>query len=173
MLNAARAVIGVLVLTSCGARGSPESIRPAVPLPPALVETVLESALRGLEWHLNLPAPYCLIFEARDSWREPDAAFLGRLDLKHPVLPRHACPATYGSMVRLVDSLGRDIGPRRPAGYIDPYHIQITPPVALTETLAVVRLEATQGTRGWLFYCEVAIPQPAAATCGPTAQWVS
>jgi hypothetical protein len=76
-------------------------------------------------------------------------------------------------MIQVVDSLGRDVGPTRPAGYIDPYHIEITPPVAITEDRAVVRFEANQGTRGWLIYCEVIIAAPHNATCGPTSQWVS
>jgi hypothetical protein len=173
MLRVAHAVLGLLLLTSCGARAKPDSMRQPTPLAPSLADTVLESALRGLEWHLNLPAPYCLLFEVGDTWREPDTAFLGRLTLEHPVLPHRACPRTYGSMVRAVDSLGRDIGPKRPAGYVDPYHIRITPPVALNEKRAVVRLEASQGTRGWLFYCEVAVAEPTRATCGPTVEWVS
>jgi hypothetical protein len=142
-------------------------------LPRALADPIIESALRGIEWDLNMPAPYCLSLQSGDSRTEPDDAWLSRLTLKHQVLTERACPPTYGSMVRAVDSLGRDVGPDRPPGYIDPYHVEVTPPVAITEERAVVRLQATQGALGWLLYCEVAIAAPRTATCGATAHWVS
>jgi hypothetical protein len=173
MLRVASGVLGLLLLTSCGTRGAPEYVVNPRLLPPALEDAVLRSALQGLEWHLNLPTPYCLSFQPSGARTEPDAAWLARLHLKHQVLPDRDCPPTYSSMIRVVDSLGRDVGQTRPAGYIDPYHITITPPVAITEDRAVVRLEAEQGTRGWLLYCEVLMAAPHPATCGPTSHWVS
>jgi hypothetical protein len=173
MLRVASGVLGLLLLTSCGARAASQYVAKPRPLPPALKDAIVGSALQGIEWHLNLPTPYCLSFQARDARIEPDAAWLAGLALKHQVLPDRACPPTYSSMIRVVDSLGRDVGQNRPAGYIDPYHVAVTPPVAITEERAVVRVEATQGTRGWLLYCEVLIASPHTATCGPTSHWVS
>jgi hypothetical protein len=173
MLRVASGVLGFLLFTGCSTRGSSEYVGRPTPLPTDLQEAVLRSALQGLEWHLNLPTPYCLIIQAPNARVEPDSQWLARLTLKHQVLPHRSCPPTYTSMVRVVDSLGRDVGPTRPAGYVDPYHIEITPPVAITKERAVVRFEATQGTRGWLLYCEVVIAPPHTATCGPTAEWVS
>jgi hypothetical protein len=173
MLRSATGILGFLLVASCSGARRSEYVGLPTPLPPALEEAVLGSALQGLEWHLNLPAPYCLIFEGPNKRVEPDSQWLARLNLRHQVLPRRACPPTYSSMIRLVDSLGRDVGATRPAGYIDPYHIEITPPVAITRDRAVVRFQANHGTRGWLFYCEVVIAAPHTATCGPTSQWVS
>jgi hypothetical protein len=173
MLRVASGVLGLLLFTSCSARGNTGYVGRPTRLSTALEQAVVGSALQGLEWHLNMPAPYCLVFHGPNGRAEPDFEWLGRLILKHQVLPQRACPPTYGSMVRAVDSLGRDVGPARPVGYVDPYHVEITPPVAITRELTVVRFEATQGTRGWLLYCEVVLAAPHTATCGPTSQWVS
>src|SRR3954463_7248222 len=172
MLRVATGVLGLLMLTDCGARSASQYVAKPRPLPAALNDAIVGSALQGIEWHLNLPAPYCLSFQAAGGGRtEPDNPQLAGLALKHQVLPDRACPPTYSSMIRVVDSLGRDVGRTRPAGYIDPYHLAITPPVAISEERAVVRVEASQGTRGWLLYCEVLIAAPHTATCGPTSHW--
>jgi hypothetical protein len=173
VLRTAGGVLALVLLGGCAGPRAPEAaVRPAR-LPSALADTIIEGALRGIERHLNMPAPYCLSIQSGDSRTEPDGAWLSRITLEHQVLAERACPLTYGSMVRMVDSLGRDVGPVRPPEYIDPYHVQITPPVAITRERAVVRLQASQGTHGWLLYCEVNIAAPQAATCGPTAQWDS
>ena len=165
--------LAFLALAGCAARTpSPETLQPAL-LPRELAEQVLGSALRGVQFWLNLPAPYCLVYQVDDDWVELDAALLRRLSLQHPVLRRRDCPPTYSGMIRYVDSLGRDIGPKKPPGYINPYQIRVTPPVALTRTRAVIRLEAWQGSQGWLFYCEADIAQPHVARCGEPARFVS
>ena len=75
-------------------------------------------------------------------------------------------------MVRVVDSLGHPVGAKPPPGYIDPYHLTIAGPVLVTPELAAVRVQASQGTRFWLIYCDVYLPDHQ-ATCGAVEEGVS
>src|SRR5690242_3402513 len=111
MLRTASGLLALALLGGCAGRGtSRDAVKPAR-LPTALADAIIEGALHGVEWHLNMPAPYCLSIQSGGSPSEPDGAWLSRLTLKHQALTERACPPTYGSMVRVVDSLGRDIGP--------------------------------------------------------------
>lgn len=60
-------------------------------------------------------------------------------------------------MVQAVDPLGRPTGPQRPPGYIDPYELTVAQPVLVASDRAAVRIQAWQGTRSWLIYCEIYI----------------
>lgn len=163
----------LLALVGCATRAPSPLVLEPVPLSPRLAEQVLGSALRGVEFWLNSAVPYCLLYEDGDGWAEPDPALLRRLSLHHQVLRRRDCPPTYSGMIRYVDSLGNDIGPKKPAGYINPYKIRITPPVALTPKAAVIRLQAMQGSNGWTFFCVVYMAQPDRADCGEPNRYYS
>lgn len=154
-------------LTACRQQGSaPSSTLSPQSLPSALQRRVLGAALEGLAWPLSMPVPYCVSIDRDGKVTEPDSTYLASLGAKRTLLPHQACPPTYGSMVRVVDSLGRSVGPQRPSGYIDPYQLTVAGPVLVTSDRAVVRIQAWQGTRFWLFYCEVYLPGEPFASCG-------
>jgi hypothetical protein len=130
------------------------------------VEQVLGSALRVVEFWLDSAVPYCLLYEDGDGGDEPDPALLRRLSLHHQVLRRRDCPPTYSGMIRYVDSLGNDSGPKMPAGYINPYKVKITPLVAQTREGGRDTAQPSQGSNGWAFFCVVYMAQPDRADCG-------
>src|SRR6476469_8901743 len=96
-------------LEGCAAR----SVEDGAAVPPLQEQATIGAALDGLAWVLALPVPYCLTVERNGHRSEPDSSWLAGLDAHHPVLPQGACPPTYGSMVRAVDSLGRPVDPER------------------------------------------------------------
>lgn len=90
--------------------------------------------------------------------QEPDPELLGALALTPAAVPMSHCPPTYSSMVRTVDKAGRPVGPQAPPEYIDPYRVSVSPAVSMVRNLVAVRLDAAQGTRFWVLYCE-AVPE--------------
>jgi hypothetical protein len=121
---------------------------------------------------LILPAPFCISFGDTVHDESVLGPELSRLRVSVHLVPAAACPPTYTTMIAQVDSLGRPTRPR-PAGYIDPYYLRIWEPVRVTTWLLAVRVEATQGTRGWLFYCEVPIANPSQTSCNLASTWIS
>jgi hypothetical protein len=65
MLRVESGVLGLLLFTSCSARGNSGYVGRPTRLSTALEQAVVGSALQGLEWHLNMPASYCLAFSGR------------------------------------------------------------------------------------------------------------
>jgi hypothetical protein len=97
-------------------------------------------------------------------------AHLAMLD--HPrVVPASACPPTYASMFQHVDSLGRPLS-TRPAGYIDPYHLQLYDPERHVPNHAWVPLRLGQGTGGREYLCSVFISSDMRAFCRRSASWI-
>jgi hypothetical protein len=161
-------------LAACTQRGSSARAVSPQPLPPALEREVLGAALDGLARPLSLDAPYCITLERNGKTTEPDSRWLASLETQREVVPRRACPPTYGSMIQVVDSLGRPVGPHRPSGYIDPYQLTVAGPVAVSSEQAAVRVHAWQGTRFWVIYCDVYLPKPrTTAECGAIQKGVS
>jgi hypothetical protein len=163
------AVLSVLGISGCASR----SIGAVTALTPIQEREMIAAALAGLPWRLRLTAPYCVVIERDGKWSEPDSAWLASLDTARALLPRRACPRTYASMVRLVDSLGNPIGPQRPPGYVDPYQLTVTAPVRVDPERAAVRVLAWQGTQFWLIYCEVYLVGGRAGSCGTLEEGVS
>ena len=146
------------------------------PEPLTIEERVLSSvidATHTIPGPLQLPAPFCVSFWDTVHDGPIPGPKLSRLHVSVQLVPAGECPPTYASMIRVVDSLGRPVGPPRPQGYVDPYHLRIWRPVRVTDTMLVVRIEATQGTPGWSLYCEVRMDNPSHASCGTARQWVS
>lgn len=168
-------VIGLLAAVACGQALAREGFGRGVE-PLTLEERVIAAAIAAageIPAPLRLPVPYCVSFRdtiTEDEIRAPD---LARLPVSRQLVVRSECPPTYASMIRVVDSLGRSLGPERPAGYVDPYHLTIWRPVRVTHRLLLVRIEATQGTRGWLLYCEISVPDLEHASCGTASEWIS
>ncbi len=156
-------------MAGCASR----SVGAAAPLSPLQERATLAAALDGLAWRLPLPVPYCVTLERDGHRSEPDASWLAALGTRHALLPQRRCPHTYGSMVRLVDSLGRAVGPQRPAGYIDPYQLTVATPTRILPDRAAVRVQAWQGTQFWVIYCEVYLGTAPLASCGTVEEGVS
>jgi hypothetical protein len=153
-------------LGACGAQAPdvPE-VRPQS-LPVELEQRVLSAAFSDLGRKLPLPVPYCVVIERARNIAAPDSTYLAGIRTQRQLLPRSACPPTYGSMVRYVDSAGQPIGPQRPPGYIDPYDLTVAAPVPVTPRLAAVRIHAWQGPHFWVIYCDVAVAEGGFARCG-------
>jgi hypothetical protein len=166
-------ILGLLDLAACAHQGSRAQVPSPQPLPPALERTALAAALDGLTWRLPLPVPFCVTLERDGKRSEPDSSWLVSLGSQRTLLPHRACPKTYGSMVRTVDSLGRPVDPQPPGGYIDPYKLTVVGPVAVASDRAAVRILASQGTRFWLIYCDVPLPARRFASCGAVEEGVS
>lgn len=162
-------VLSVIGIGGCTTR----SARALTALSPIQERVVIAAALAGVRGRLPLPAPYCVVFQRDGKRSEPDSAWLASLDTARALLPRRACPRTYASMVRLVDSLGNPIGPQRPLGYVDPYQLTVTAPVRVDPERAAVRVLAWQGTQFWLIYCEVYLVGGRAGSCGTLEEGVS
>ena len=79
------------------------------------------------------------------------------------VMPSDRCPPTYASsMLTLVDSLGKPKpGPARPAGYVDPYMLELMMPRRRADTL-LVRARVWQGSGGRGYDCRVTATDRAA-----------
>ncbi len=71
-------------------------------------------------------------------------------------------------MVRAVDSAGRDTGPQRPSGYVDPYQVALSLAVPIIRDLIAVRIDASQGMEVWVINCEAVPRPPVCASCGVT-----
>jgi hypothetical protein len=136
------------------------------PLPSTLERQALGTAFDALGWRLSLPVPYCVLIDRGGKTSEPDSTYLAGLGTQRALLPHRACPRTYGSMIRAVDSLGRPLGPQRPSGYIDPYQLTVAAPVLVTPDRAAVRIDAWQGAHFWLIYCDVYLLGERSASCG-------
>jgi hypothetical protein len=84
----------------------------------------------------------------------PEPALLDRLrSSQRRVLPWNHCPPTYASPVVIVDSLGRPVPTGRPLGYFDPHKITARELVSTDTDSAAYRIEAWQGTSGWIYEC--------------------
>ena len=143
--------------------------------PPTNEERVLAAAIDAthkIPGPLTLPTPFCVSFADTAHEGPVPGPELSRLRVSVHLIPASACPPTYTSMILQVDSLGRPLNPR-PQGYIDPYYLRIWEPVRVTDRLLAVRIEATQGTRGWLLYCEVPIANALQASCQTLTTWIS
>ena len=134
--------------------------------------TAVIEATHKIPSPLTLPAPFCISFADTVHDGSVPGPELSRLRVSVHLVPAAACPPTYTTMIAQVDSLGRPSRPR-PPGYIDPYYLRIWQPVRVTTWLLAVRVEATQGTRGWLFYCEVPIANPNQTLCNLASTWIS
>jgi len=121
---------------------------------------------------LTQPAPYCVSFADSAHAGPAPGPELSRLQVSVYLIPVQSCPPTYTSMIALIDSLGRPLRPR-PPGYIDPYYLRIWRAVPIAGRLVSVRVDATQGTRGWLLDCEVPLAEPSQATCKTLREWIS
>lgn len=160
-------------LVACAQRAPRSRTLSPQPLPPALERQAFAAAFDGLAWRLSLPVPYCVTIERGGKTSDPDSSYLASLGTKRALLPHRICPPTYGSMVQVVDSLGRPTGPQRPRGYIDPYELTVARPVLVTPDRAAVRIHAWQGTSFWLIYCDVYLPGYRLASCGAVEEGVS
>ena len=163
-------VIGLcLVLNACAPAstggGSPST---ASTLSPEVERSVHVAALTSARFFLNLPTPFCIALERGSTRRDPEPELLRALALQPPAVPMSHCPPTYGSWV--VDSGGRPHGPERPPGYVDPYLLNVSPAVPTVRDLVTVRIDASQGTRFWILYCEAVPRPPFHASCGITIQ---
>ncbi len=139
-------------------------------------ERVLASAIEAtktMPGPLHLPAPFCVSFHDTLHDDPVPGPELSRLPVSAHLVPWEQCPPTYASMVRVVDSLGHSLQPERPQGYIDPYRLRIWRPVRVTAQMLAVRIDASQGTHGWLLYCEVLRAEPRRADCGVLRTWVN
>ena len=134
--------------------------------------TAVIEATHKIPSPLILPAPFCISFADTVHDGSVPGPELSRLRVSVHLVPAAACPPTYTTMIAQVDSLGRPTRPR-PPGYIDPYYLRIWQPVRVTTWLLAVRVEATQGTRGWLFYCEVPIANPSQTLCNLASTLIS
>ena len=165
-------VIGLFVIFNACAptragRGSPS---PAPTLSPEVERAVHVAALKSAQFFLNLPTPFCIVLERGSARRDPEPELLRALAMQPPAVPMNQCPPTYGSWVITVDSAGRPLGPERPPGYIDPYLLGVSPAVPIVRDLVTVRIDASQGTRFWILYCEAVPKAPVHASCGVTMQ---
>jgi hypothetical protein len=139
------------------------------------VERVIAAAVEAshkIPGRLTLPTPFCVSFADTLHEGPVPGPELSRLPVSVHLVPVVACPPTYGSMIAEVDSSGRPLRPR-PSGYIDPYILTIWRPIRVTDRLMAVRIKATQGTAGWLMYCEVSIADPTQASCETVSTWIS
>ena len=103
----------------------------------------------------------------------PSAAFLQSLRVRRTVVPMERCPATYTQMIMVVDSVGRPVGPARPAGYVDPYKIEIGRPQFASYGYAWIYARQLQGTSGRDYVC-TAIWQSSSqrVVCNLFRQWL-
>ena len=161
-------VIGLyVVLNACApataGKGSPS---PPSTFSPEVERSVHVAALRRARFFLNLPTPFCIVLESGSATRDPEPELLRALAMQPPAVPMSQCPPTHGSWV--VDSAGRPLGPERPPGYIDPYRLGVSPAVPIVRDLVSVRIDASQGSRFWILYCEAVPKPPVHASCGVT-----
>ena len=165
-----------LAATVLGCSGVARRARFGVGLEPLTnEERVIAAAIEAthkLPGRLTLPTPFCVSFADTLHERSAPGPELSRLPVSVHLVPAAACPPTYGSMILAVDSSGRPLRPR-PSGYIDPYILTIWQPIRVTDRLLAVRIEAMQGTAGWLMYCEVPIANPTQASCETVSTWIS
>jgi hypothetical protein len=70
---------------------------------------------------------FCLALRDRSGKAFLDYGHLGLWTLHRPVVPMHACPRTYASMIARIDRNGRLADPP-PKGHIDPHRITVDPP---------------------------------------------
>ena len=161
-------VIGLSVICSACAptRAGTGSLSPAPTLSPDVERAVHVAALKSARFFLNLPTPFCVVLERASERRDPEPELLRALHWQPPAVPMSQCPPTYGSWVITVDSAGRPVGPERPPGYIDPYLVGVSAAVPIVRDLVAVRIDASQGTRLWILYCEAVPRPPVHASCG-------
>jgi hypothetical protein len=166
------AVIGLYVISIACAptRAGTGSLSPGSVLSQEIERAVHVSVLKSVRFFLNLPTPFCVVLERASDRRDPEPELLRALDGHPAAVPMSRCPPTYGSWVITVDSAGRPLGPERPPGYIDPYLLGVSAAVPIVRDLVAVRIDASQGTRFWILYCEAVPKPPIQASCGVTMQ---
>ena len=140
---------------------------------PVLSEAqIVRSVLAGLMAELMPPAAVCLAYH---GWQGPQSTDMSTEDVRtlgDRVVPESQCPPTYATMVVVVDSAGRPVAARRPAGYVDPHHVAIWKPLAVEPGRWLVRAEVAQGMGGARLYCEVQVDRPEDAKCAVFSAWV-
>ena len=159
-----RHILGLLVLPAPAMAQAPVTSPASAPLEYTVVAAAFD-ALRSVGTPLPGPhSPFCARFT---GWTQREAPDLGRLPLvKGPVLDRAACPPTYATWVRVIDSTGRDVTPTAPPGHIEPYAAEVWPPVLLAPGIMVVRMQVSRKLETWVVHCEVSVPDPRNTYCG-------
>jgi hypothetical protein len=141
---------------------------------PDSVRDALLVAARDVARGLRDTTTACVAYVAGHANYRVDRRSLQRLGPGRRFVALGDCPPTYASMIRYVDSLGRALGPTRPAGYVDPYSIGLVLPVRWSEGTAYVDVRIGQGTGGREFACVVRRrDRERTATCRLTRSWLS
>jgi hypothetical protein len=87
-------------------------------------------------------------------WYTPSDVLLERIQrIERRLIPHAQCPATYDLMYAMVDSAGRDIAPKRPAGYEDPFQLAVRDSLVRGGDSATVAITASQGTFNYHYSC--------------------
>jgi hypothetical protein len=152
-------IAGVVALLPCAAPAQAigPGGRPVLTLP---TDTRRALAVAMHELIGALPgdmAPVCLTLPgpAPAYWYSPEPRLLEELRTSaHRVVGPRQCPQTYDLMyVVTVDSIGRNVAPVRPPGYIDPHDVDVhTYQLLGADSVSLVAV-AHQGTRNRHFEC--------------------
>jgi hypothetical protein len=151
LLTATVAALGLACVRGTPRRGSvPVRIAELDPVEAAMIGATLDTLSRLMRDSSSL----CVTILGGPTGPEaPSAAFLRSLRVPRTVVPMQRCPPTYTQMIRLVDSRGRPVGPARPAGYVDPYKIEIGRPQFAAYGYAWIYARQLQGTSGRAYVC--------------------
>jgi hypothetical protein len=170
------AVLATALGACAGHRAAPERRTSGaydVSLPDS-VRDALVVAVREVASDLRDTTTACVAYVAGHATFRVDRGTLRRLGAGRRFVAVEVCPPTYASMIRYVDSLGRPLGPTRPAGYVDPYSIGLVLPVQWSEGTAYVDVRVGQGTGGHEFACVVrGRDTERIAKCRLTRSWLS
>ena len=165
------AALGLACLRSTSAR---DSVPARIAQLTAMEAEMLGATLDTLARLMRDSSSVCITILGGPAGPEtPSPAFLQSLRVRRTVVPMERCPATYTQMIVVVDSAGRPVGPARPAGYIDPYRIEIGRPQFASYGYAWIYARQLQGTSGRDYVC-TAIWQSSSerVVCNLHRQWL-
>ena len=119
------------------------------------------------------PATLCVSLMRDSVEAPPDAEAIRRLETSgRRVVAKRACPASYDSMITLLDSLGRVVD-RRPPGYLDPYHLSVRRVEPWSRVLVLINGDVGHGLSGTNYRCGARRESGVwSATCDPVSAWV-
>ena len=140
------------------------------PMEVAMLSATLDTLVRRMRDSSSL----CVsILGGPEGPEVPSADFLGSLRIQRSVVAMDRCPPTYTQMIVVVDSQGRPVGPARPAGYVDPYRLEIGRPQFASYGYGWVYARQLQGTVGRDYVCTV-IRQSAETrvVCNVHSDWI-
>lgn len=168
--TATLAALGLACVRSTAPRGSGHITARLAPMEAEMLGATLDTLSRLMRDSSSL----CVTILGGPAGPEaPSATFLRSLRVRRTVVPMDRCPPTYAQMIRVVDSLGRPVGPARPAGYVDPYQIEVGRPQFASYGYAWIYARQLQGTSGRDYVC-TAIWQSSVqrVVCNLFRQWL-